>query len=327
MTAFGTQFGHTMAVCTWDADGFSEPRLGPVEPLPLHPAAHVLHYASTCFEGLKAHKGVDGQVRIFRGARHVERMQQSAAQLRLPVPPTELLHGMIRDTVRENKGEVPDSPGSLYIRPLLFGSAPNIGAAASPPTSGWLLVLPSPVGDYFAGGLRPLKLLVETRTPRTTPHFGMVKSGANYVQALPITLDAKAEHGVDQILFAPDGDVQETGAANFLLIDDERIVTRKLDSSFLHGVTRDSILRIGEDLGYTVEERDLSLDEVLSWQGEAALSGTAAVLAPVGTLLHDGREVTINGGEVGKNLQRLREALLAVQRGEAEDVHGWCEVV
>ncbi len=327
MTAFGTAFASTMSTSRWDADGFAEPELGPVEPIPLHPAAHVLHYASSCFEGLKAHKGTDDEVRIFRAARHVERMQQSAAQLRLPVPPTELLHGMIRDVVAKNKAEVPDTPGSLYIRPLLFGSAPNIGAAAAPPSEGWLLVLPSPVGDYFAGGLRPLKLLIETSIPRTTPHFGMVKSGANYVQALPITLDAKARYGVDQILFAPGGDVQETGAANFLLLDDDRVVTRKLDSSFLHGVTRDSILTIARDLGYAVEERDLPLDEVLAWPGEAALSGTAAVLAPVGTLVHQDEEITINDGEVGPNLRRLRDALLAIQRGEAEDAHGWCEPV
>ncbi len=327
MTAFGTQFGQTMALSHWRDGVFATPELTPVAPLPIHPAAHVLHYASTCFEGMKAHKGTDGQVRIFRGARHVERMQQSATQLRLPAPPTELLHGMIRDVVRANKAEVPDAPGSLYLRPLLFGTQAHIGAAASPPNEGMLLVLPSPVGDYFAGGLRPLKLLVETETPRTTPHFGMVKSGANYVQALPITLDAKAKYGVDQILFAPGGDVQETGAANFLLIDDDRIVTRNLDTTFLHGVTRDSLLRIAEDLGYVIEERALSTDEVLGWRGEAALSGTAAVLAPVGILVHEGKEVTINGGEVGKNVERLRDALLAVQRGEAEDRHGWTEVV
>ncbi|MFT5223792.1 MAG: branched-chain amino acid aminotransferase [Glaciecola sp.] len=326
-TAFGTQFASTMSTSRWSEDGFAEPVLGPVEPIPMHPAAHVLHYSSTCFEGMKAHKGSDGQVRIFRGARHVERMQQSAAQLRLAVPPTELLHGMIRDVVAKNASEVPDSPGALYIRPMLFGTMPNIGAAAAPSSEGWLIVLPSPVGDYFAGGLRPLKLLVETSTPRTTPHFGMVKSGANYVQALPITLDAKAKYGVDQILFAPDGDVQETGAANFLLIDDDRVVTRNLDSSFLHGVTRDSILTLARDLGYKVEERSLSVDEVLAWKGEAALSGTAAVLAPVGTLLHNGTEHQINNGEVGPNIVRLRDALLAVQRGEAPDTHGWTEAV
>lgn len=328
MTAFGTQFGSTMASCRWDADGFATPELGPVEPIPMHPAAHVLHYASTCFEGLKAHKGTDGVVRIFRGARHVERMRQSAASLRLPVPDTDLLHGMIRDVVAKNLGEVPDAPGALYLRPLLFGTQPHIGAAASPPAEGWLLVLPSPVGDYFAGGLRPLTLLLETETPRTTPHFGMVKSGANYVQALPITLDAKAQHGVDQILFAPGGEVQETGAANFLLISDDRVVTAALDTSFLHGVTRDSILTLARDLGYEVEERTVTVDDLRTWEGEAALSGTAAVLAPVGRLVSaDGGEVVFNGGEVGENTIKLRDALLAVQRGESEDTHGWTEAI
>lgn len=326
-TAFGTQFASTMATSRWDSTGFSTPELGPVEAIPLHPAAHVLHYASSCFEGLKAHRGSDGQVRIFRAARHVERMRQSAAALRMPVPDADLLHQMIRDVTSKNLAEVPDAPGALYLRPLLFGTQPNIGAAASPPTEGLLLVLPSPVGDYFAGGLRPLKLLVEGIIPRTTPHFGMVKSGANYVQALPITLDAKARHQVDQILFAPQGIVQETGAANFLLIDDERIVTPNLDSTFLHGVTRDSVLTLARDLGYDVQERQVTVDEVLGWAGEAALSGTAAVLAPVGTLVHNDREIAVNGGEVGPNTLRLRDALLAVQRGEADDIHGWTEAV
>lgn len=329
-TPFGTQFAPTMALTRFRDGTYDAPEQVAVHDLSLHPAAHVLHYASACFEGLKAHRGEDGVVRIFRAGRHVERMRQSAERLRLPVPGTDLLHGMIRDTVRSNLDQVPEPPGSLYLRPVLIGTEPNIGAAAAAPKEGLLYVLASPVGDYFAGGLRPLRLKVETKLPRTTPQFGMVKSGANYAQALGPTLEAKAELGVDQVLFAPGGDVQETGAANFLLIDDERVVTKGLDSSFLHGVTRDSVLRLAEDLGYIVEERDVQLREVGTWAGrggEAALSGTAAVLAPVGSLVLDGEEVMMGSGEPGPNLLRLREALLGVQRGTSEDVHGWTEVV
>jgi branched-chain amino acid aminotransferase len=270
-------------------------------------------------------------VRLFRPDRHVTRMQRTAELLHLPVPDTELLHGMIVDTVRANLDEVPEQPGSLYVRPLLFGTEPNIGAAAAPSATATLIVMNSPVGDYFAGGVRPLKLLVETVLPRTTPQFGEAKSGANYVMALGPTLRAKAALGVDQVLFAPNGSVQETGAANFLLLDDERVVTKALDSSFLHGVTRDSILTLARDLGYEVDERDhLSIEEVLAWGergGEAALSGTAAVLAGVGTLVHDGVEHSVHGGELGPNTLRLREALTAVHAGTAEDAHGWLEVV
>ena len=329
--AFGSVFAPTMAVARAVDGEFGAAEVVPVEDVRLHPAAHVLHYCSACFEGLKAHRGSDDVVRIFRGARHVERMQQSAGVLRLPVPPAELLQGMLRDIVAANLDQVPEQPGSLYLRPTLIGTLPNIGAAASPSTDALLYVLPSPVGDYFAGGVRPLSLLVEQELPRSTPQFGQVKSGANYAMALGPTLDAKAEHGVDQVLFAPDGKVTETGAANLLLINDEQVITPQLDGSLLPGVTRDSILQLARDSGRKVEEVQMTLDEVVAWAedgGEAALSGTAAVLAPVGTLLWaDGRTVTFHDGEVGDNVLELRDALTALHRGDAEDTHGWLEEV
>lgn len=324
---FGTQFAATMATATWDDGAWSEVQLGPVAPLSVHPAAHVLHYGSAGFEGLKAHRGDDGIVRLFRPDRHVARMQRTARLLHLPEPGIDRLSGMIHATVAANLTEAPAPPGALYVRPVLIGTEANIGAAAAPARSALLYVLTSPVGDYFTGGLRPLRLAVETTLPRTTPQFGEAKTGANYVMALGVTLHAKQELGVDQVLFAPDGDVQETGAANFLLLDDDRVVTKALDSSFLHGVTRDSILTLAADLGYEVDERQhLSLDDVLAWArngGEAALSGTAAVLAPVGTLVHDGDEIPMGDGEVGKNTRTLRDALTAVQRGQVPDQHAW----
>jgi branched-chain amino acid aminotransferase len=329
--AFGSVFAPTMVTARAVDGAFGEPEVVPVEDLRLHPAAHVLHYCSACFEGLKAHRGTDGVVRIFRGARHVERMRQSATVLNLPVPPTELLHGMLRTIVAANLDQVPEQPGSLYLRPTLIGTLPNIGAAASPSTEALLYVLPSPVGDYFAGGVRPLSLLVEEDLPRSTPQFGQVKSGANYAMALGPTLAAKADHGVDQVLFAPDGKVTETGAANLILLDADRVVTPELDGSLLPGVTRDSILQLARDSGRKVEEVHLTMDDVVAWAedgGEAALSGTAAVLAPVGRLLWaGGREVVFNDGEVGDNVLELRDALTALHRGEGEDTHGWLEEV
>jgi branched-chain amino acid aminotransferase len=321
--AFGTVPAPSMVVSDVVAGVFGDPRVVPVAELTIHPFAHVLHYGSACFEGLKAHRGVDGIVRLFRPDRHVARMRRTAELLCLPVPPADLLDGAIRQGVTANLEVTPQAPGALYLRPLLIGTDPNIGAAAAPSEDALLVVLASPVGDYFSGGVRPLRLLVETDLPRTTPQFGEAKAGANYVMALGVTRRAKAEHGVDQVLFAPGGDVQETGAANFLLLDDDRVVTRALDGSFLHGVTRDSVLTLARDLGYRVEERDISVDELLAWEGEAALAGTAAVLTGVGTLVHDGREHRVGTGEVGPNTLRLRDALLAVQRAEAPDQHGW----
>jgi branched-chain amino acid aminotransferase len=328
-SAFGTVMASVMATCHVREGAFGPVEFGPVAPIAMHPAAHVLHYGSACFEGLKAHRGGDGVVRVFRLDRHVERMRTSAELLCLPVPDADLLSSVILEVIVANLDETPVAPGALYLRPVLIGTEPNIGAAATPSTDALLYIVASPVGDYFRGDGGGLRLAIETELPRTTPQFGRAKSGANYAMALGVTRRARAEHGVDQVLFAPGGDVQETGAANFLLIDDRRVITKALDGSFLHGVTRDSILSIARDLGYQVEERDLSVEEVLGWadHGEAALAGTAAVLAGVGALVHEGSEVTIGDGTPGPNTRRLREALVAVQRGEAADAHGWTREV
>jgi branched-chain amino acid aminotransferase len=325
--AFGTVAAPSMVVADAVDGRFGPPRTEPTGPLSIHPFAHALHYGSACFEGLKAHRGSDDVVRLFRPDRHAARLQRTAGLLHLPVPPLELLQTMLVDAVVGNLEVVPAAPGALYLRPLLLGTDPNIGAAATPSADALLVVLASPVGDYFAGGDRPLTLQVETELPRTTPAFGEAKAGANYVLALGATLQARAEHGADQVLFAPGGDVQETGAANFLLLDRDRIVTRQLDGSFLHGVTRDSVLTLARDLGLAVEERGVSVDEVLRWPGEAALAGTAAVLAGVGTLVHDGRRHVIGDGEVGPVTRRLRGALLQLQRGEVPDPYGWTRPV
>jgi branched-chain amino acid aminotransferase len=143
--------------------------------------------------------------------------------------------------------------------------------------------------------------------------------------ALGITRRAAEQHGADQVLFAPDGMVQETGAANFMMLDGNRIVTRALDGSFLHGVTRDSVLTIAREQGYDVEERDVTVDELVTRapQVEMALSGTAAVLAPVGALVHEGERHTVGDGSPGPNTTKLRETLQAVQRGETPDRWGW----
>ncbi|MFU8841703.1 MAG: branched-chain-amino-acid transaminase [Nitriliruptoraceae bacterium] len=325
--AFGTVPAPVMVVAEAVDGVFGPVRDEPVAPLALHPFAHALHYGSACFEGLKAHRGMDGTVRLFRLDRHVARLRRTAGLLHLPVPPADLLADAIRQATAANLEVVPEAPGALYLRPVLLGTDPNIGAAASPSRGALLVILASPVGDYFAGGDRALTLKVETELPRTTPSFGEAKAGANYVLALGATLQARAEHGADQVLFAPGGDVQETGAANFLLLAPDRVVTRDLDGSFLHGVTRDSVLTLARDAGLVVEERPVPLEEVLAWPGEAALAGTAAVLAGVGSLVHAGGRHRFADGGVGPTTRRLREALLAVQRAETDDVHGWTEPV
>jgi branched-chain amino acid aminotransferase len=327
--AFGTVLAPTMATVSVVDGVYGDLELVPLAPIAMHPAAHALHYGSTCFEGLKAHRGTDGTVRLFRVDAHANRMADSARRLHLPIPDPELVTESIVRVTAANIDLTPDSPGALYLRPVLLGTLENIGAAAAPSTDALYYVIASPVGDYFTGD-RGLRLWVETELPRTTPQFGRIKTGANYAMALGPTLAKKAEHQVDQVLFAPGGDVQETGAANALLLSEDRIITRGLDDAFLHGVTRDSVLTIARDLGMQVEERPVSVDELYAWcrdGGEVALSGTAAVLAGVGALVSDDGECPVTGGEPGPVTGRLRDALLAIQRGEAEDRHGWTREV
>lgn len=326
-TAFGTVVADHMVVSRTAGGVFARWQVEPVAPLSLHPATHALHYGSACFEGLKAHRGPDGQVRVFRASDHAARMRASADTLCLPVPETDLIVEMIRAAVQANLEQVPHLPGALYVRPTLLGVDTNIGAATTPSSEALLYVIASPVGDYFDSS-RALIVEVETRLPRSTPQFGQVKTGANYAMALGVTMRARAA-GADQVLFAPDGDVQETGASNFMLLDNTRLVTKPLDGSFLAGVTRDSVLTLARELGYRIEERDINIDELFTWAavGEAALMGTAAVLAGVGAFIHDGNTIQVGHGGVGPNTQRLRQALIAVQRGQAPDKWGWTEPI
>jgi len=325
MAQFGTVFCESIAIAHYKDGAWQEPAIEPLAPLPMHPASHVFHYSSTCFEGFKAYRWADGKARIFRLNDHVARMQKSAASLSLPIPDADMLAGMVIDIVAKNIEDIPAPPSSLYLRPTLIGTLPNIGAAAAPSTEATLFVLTSPVGDYFGGGARPLKLLVDDEHARSTEQLGSTKTGGNYAAALGPTLAAKAEFGVDQVLFCPNGDVQETGAANFLLISDDDVITKALDTSFLHGMTRASILTLANDLGYKVDERDFTVDELFDWirDHEAALSGTAASLAPIGTLVYKGEELSVMDGQPGPNTDRLRQALQDIQFGDAPDTHGW----
>lgn len=322
---FGTVFADKMAV-TWFRDDAWQPiQIQEMAPMSFSPATHVFHYASSCFEGLKAHRWADGSVHFFRLNQHIERMQNSASMMCMPIPEADMLEQMIVQGVAACEGWVPEPPGSLYIRPTLIGTMPNIGAAATPSKEACLFVIFSPVGDYFSGGSRPLRILLEDTKMRTSPEMGMIKTGANYASALRLINEARENYNVDQVLFAPGNDVQETGAANFLLINDNEVVTKSLDATFLHGVTRSSLLELAYDLGYRVSERSITVEEVLDWAktGEAALSGTAAVLAGIGTYIYQGKAYQVGSGQFGPNTQKLRDALLAIQRGELADTRGW----
>jgi branched-chain amino acid aminotransferase len=323
--AFGTVLADSMTLARFRNGQWQSYETRPTGPLELHPAAHVLHYASTCFEGFKAYRWADGSINVFRMDRHIERLRQSARALLLPEPDPKQLAEMILTTVTVNRAAVPEAPGALYLRPILFGTTPNIGAAATPADEACLVVLASPVWDYFAGGLKPLRIFVDDVNSRSASHTGCVKTGGNYAAALAPTLEARRRYNADQVLFCPSGEIQETGAANFVLIRDAHLLTRKLDSTILHGVTRDSLLTLARSEGYKVEERVFDVNEMLEWvrAGEAALSGTAAVLAGVGVLIYRGQEFKVGSGEVGPLTLALRARLVAIQRGESADSHNW----
>ena len=327
MTAFGSVFMPEMAISCFDGSRWSDSEIVPSGSIQLHPGAHVLHYSSTCFEGLKAFRHRNGSVKIFRMKNNIDRFAESSRMLSLPEIDKAAIAEMITGIVKHFAADVPETPGSMYIRPTHIGTEPAIGKAAAPSLTSMMYILLSPVGDYFSGGSSTLKVLLEEDGMRCAPHMGIVKSGGNYASALNPTLKAKQQLGVDQILFCPNGDVQETGAANFILFDGNKVITRALDDSFLHGITRDSILTLARDNGMEVEERRLTIAELLERAAkpgcEAALSGTAAVLTSVGTLVHNGKEYSVGDGKAGATVEKLRKALNNIQWGLAEDQHGW----
>ena len=292
---FGSVFGPTMAIARFDGVSWTPPQVVATDSLTLHPGTHALHYGSSCFEGLKAHRQPNGAVATFRADMHVARLRQSAARLHLPVPPVDLVDELIERTVAANEEIVPSPPGSLYLRPTMLGTDVTIGAAATPSASAMLYVVACPVGDYLPP--RPLTIAVETVTPRTTPQFGVVKTGANYAMALaPISTARRALRGGSgpvRARWAGRGDGRLERRAHRR----RALLTPALTDAYLHGVTRDSLLRLARHLGWSVEEREVSLAELVEWiarpSAELALTGTAAVVAAVGTLVVDGTPLAV----------------------------------
>ena len=182
--AFGTLLTSHMAVTNYRDGKWSASEVKPVGPIEISPAAHMLHYASTCFEGFKAFRGRDGSVHVFRMDRHMQRLLQSARQLVLPEPDIAQVADMVRAVINRCRDAVPEAPGALYLRPIIFGTTANIGAATTPSTEAMLVVLASPVWDYFSGGMKPLRILIDDQNTRSAEHMGMVKTGGNYAAAL-----------------------------------------------------------------------------------------------------------------------------------------------
>lgn len=319
---FGSVFAPEMPIIHFEKGKWSDIAWQPSDKLTLHPGAHCLHYGSEIFEGMKAFRHEDDSVHIFRLDAGVERLCKSAASLYLPVPDAEQVKQMIIEAVHRAEPVTPDQRGALYIRPALIGTQPNIGNAGHPSDDAMLFVLCSPVGDYFKQGSE-LKILIETEHQRCAPHMGSIKSGGNYASALHWTMVAEKKYGAKQVLFCPNGDVQETGASNFMLIDGKTLITKSLTSEFLHGITRRTVLQVAKDNGYTVEERHFTVEEVkqrIANGAEAILTGTAAVISPVTAFIIDEQVVPVKTG--GEALV-IRQLITDIQYGRAADPHGW----
>ena len=317
---FGTVFGARLPIARFDGEKWSAAEIVPTDSVSFGVATHSLHYGSECFEGMKAHRQQDGSVKAFRADKNIARLQKSAESLYLPVPSTKLLEELVGMAIEANDDVVPSSPGSLYLRPNLIGTDLNIGAASKPSKTAALYVIASPVGAYLPPHM--LRIQVESNIPRTTPQFGQVKCGANYAMALGVIRKAAAEFQADQVLFAPGGFIEETGAANFILLEEGHIITAPLSGSFLHGVTRDSLLQLARSLDWKVEERAVGIEELAAWckrpKAEAALAGTAAILGGVGTLIIGGEDHQVGAGETGPATRMLREMLTEIQIGKRE---------
>lgn len=332
---FGTSFTDHMVRATWTADGGWGPAaVTAYGPLQVDPAAAVLHYAQEVFEGLKAYRHADGSVWSFRPRANAARMQRSARRLALPPVDTGDFLAAIGALVDADVDWVPASgegeERSLYLRPYLFASEPFLGVR--PARRVEFLVIASPVGSYFAGGVRPVSIWLSADYTRAARGgTGEAKCGGNYASSLAPMLQA-AEHGCDQVCFldAAEGRwVEELGGMNLYFVTrDGHLVTPEL-GTILEGVTRSSILVLAKELGLEVEERKVDIAE---WRDGAASGvitevfacGTAAVITPVGRLVWDGGEVTSpNAGAEDSVAMRLRRTLVDLQYGRSPDTHNW----
>ena len=314
---------------TWKDGSWDEGALVTDSEIRLSEGACVFHYSQSCFEGLKAYTTRDGHIVTFRPDMNAQRMHDSAVRLAMPAVPVETFVKAVEETVRANAAWVPPygTGCSLYVRPVMIGSGIQIGVAPAPEYL--FRVFVTPVGAYFKGGVKPLRLCVSD-FDRAAPHgTGHIKAGLNYAMSLYPTMKAHEEGFAENVYLDPASRtyVEETGGANILFVDaDNNLIVPKSDS-ILPSVTRRSLVYVGEHyLGLNVVERPVRLDEVKDFK-ECALCGTAAVLAPVGEIhTHDGVIALPSGMEkIGEISAKLRNTLTGIQMGDIEAPEGWID--
>jgi len=321
---------HMFAMDYDEGRGWHDSRIIPYGNLSLDPAAMILHYGQEIFEGLKAYRGKDGRLYLFRPEANFKRMNRSAARLCMPQLEIPDALEALRRLVLLDQEWVPRSPGtSLYIRPNMLATEPHLGVRPSKSYIFYIII--GPVGAYYKEGLNPVKIWVEDKYIRAAVGgIGEAKTSGNYAASLLAAEEAK-ERGFTQVLWLDAVHrkyVEEVGTMNMFFVIGDEVLTAPLNGSILPGITRDSVLHILKDWGVKVSERALAIDEVLEAAESGALkeafgAGTAAVISPVGQLTYKGKDYVIAGGKMGELSQRLYNEIVAIQYAEKEDPYGW----
>ncbi|MGYP000002496379 len=328
---FGQIFTDHMFLMDFDPDkGWHDARIVPFGPLPMHPAATVFHYGVEIFEGLKAYRRADGAVALFRPDENAKRFRNSAERLCLPELDEEAFVDIVKTLVELEKDWVPSAEGtSLYIRPFMFGDDANLGVHGV--RHAVFAVICSPVGAYYAEGINPVKIAIESKDVRAVRGgTGYAKCGGNYAASLRAGEEAEKQ-GYTQVLWLDGVErkyIEEVGSMNVMFKINGKIVTPALTGSVLPGVTRKSCVQLLKDWGYEVEERLISVDELFEAAANGTLeeawgTGTAAVVSPIGHLFYQGKEYTVCNNEIGKVTHKLYDTITGIQCGKVADPYGW----
>jgi branched-chain amino acid aminotransferase len=331
---FGKYFSDHMFLLDFQKGEWSQPRILPYGELSLEPGACVLHYAQCLFEGMKAFRGSDGKIRLFRPDFHARRFANGAKRLCMPSVPEAVFQEALAELVKVDSSWVPAERGaSLYLRPTLIGTESFLGVR--PAEKYLFFVITSPVGAYYSEGFNPVKIWVEEEYIRAAPGgLGAIKAGANYAASLAAFMDAKAK-GFSQVLWLDAisrTNIEEVGTMNVFFRLKNEVVTPPLSGTILNGATRDCVIQLLRDWKIPLVERNISLQEVMQAYDRGELlevfgSGTAAVISPVGELATANKKMHPAGGKVGELTKRLFDAITAIQYGEAADPYGWVKEV
>ncbi|MDK8878336.1 branched-chain amino acid aminotransferase [Corynebacterium sp. MSK008] len=338
--AFGQQFTDHMVSIEWAEDeGWHNAQVRAYEPISLDPASNVFHYGQAIFEGLKAYRHADGSITAFRPEQNAKRLNNSAERMAMPELPEEVFLEAVRQIVDIDKDWVPEAGGeaSLYLRPFMIGTEKTLGV--KPSSSYSFYIIASPAGAYFSGGIKPVSVWISEDYVRAAPGgTGDAKFAGNYAASL-LAQQQAAEQGCDQVVWLDAIErkyIEEMGGMNLMFVEgsgaDAKIITPELTGSLLPGITRKSLLQVAEDLGYTAEERKITVEQWRSGVEDGTITetmacGTAAVITPVGTVKSNEGEFTVNNNEAGEITMAMRERLRGIQTGEAEDTHGWNTVL